>query len=1009
MEPSSPSASPGPKKSKKSLEQPDESLPGGSASPATPTKVKKKKIKSATSNAGGTGEEGVIDGKEAGFPEKAKIVSTTSTEDRAVSEEVEKIGVTIVRSKSKSKMKESRSGVLDSEKREKRMEQSSSKGDLTGAGGASSSSGEVPGSANTSPRKEAMAEQVRSNLMSPLTRVRQTTGRSRAGSSPARRESAAQIRAQVQAETERLAKAGNVTAKRILHRAKSESEVSMNSWDLGSTAGLRVNFVTNDELLARAHAAATKRTNAPLLQTRQSVLRLPDSFSPSFSKDIVAEQLLAPMRARNESNSHGPRKNQTLRAGSSSLTEDLSSHHSTSASSMGSEEASSPATTPRSPRNASKRSLASFGRKTSYHSLGRTSSGMLPSLLSPAGSPRTATPPIVGNDPSTGDKAKSHMEAFLRFVSSHLSNPLLAEGIALMHSVLVPSTFLFDHLQALFKADSETLGESVDDPAALRKDIVNFIGTWVTIGTTDFVDDFVLEKKLKDWITGLMDSSDQTFIGFSLLLQNIFNQAAQAHEALVGRVLSDVEIVDMAEALKRGQSPGDVISLIPSVPVLRFPPLRASSAEDVSSSESSSSKPAKRYTSRGMVKSPSYDSANSSERASTPSPPPFMEPSFENMVDLARRVSSREVRSEMSATHLAVPSGAGSASSSPTPSPGRSKPAADSTLVRKESRSSTKTKTDEVPRLQRSPSSLFGSSNNKSDKEKDKTSSAGVQGSGRDPSLSSSHGVYADADELSRKPRIGKKLLSHLSEQIGLKEVPLLLNISVEELAKQWTLLDHQMICRIRSHDLLLNVSKPSRSHILTDIANKFNHATCWVAVQILKIPNVKKRALAVAHMIALAEILLNLTNLHGFIAIITGLSQHAISRLNLTWKKVDPSAKRTFDALVNLASPIGNFKQLRSLHDNALPPFVPTPAMFLRDLLFVIDGNGGSFVQASVIKTDMILLSRKVLSRIQCAQQLSYKFWGFEAIQSFLASGSCLTNEELDSLSEKVESGRDL
>ena len=329
--------------------------------------------------------------------------------------------------------------------------------------------------------------------------------------------------------------------------------------------------------------------------------------------------------------------------------------------------------------------------------------------------------------------------------------------------------------------------------------------------------------------------------------------------------------------------------------------------------------------------------------------------------------------------------------------------------MRKESRSSTKTKTDEVPRLQRSPSSLFGSSNNKSDKEKDKTSSAGVQGSGRDPSLSSSHGVYADADELSRKPRIGKKLLSHLSEQIGLKEVPLLLNISVEELAKQWTLLDHQMICRIRSHDLLLNVSKPSRSHILTDIANKFNHATCWVAVQILKIPNVKKRALAVAHMIALAEILLNLTNLHGFIAIITGLSQHAISRLNLTWKKVDPSAKRTFDALVNLASPIGNFKQLRSLHDNALPPFVPTPAMFLRDLLFVIDGNGGSFVQASVIKTDMILLSRKVLSRIQCAQQLSYKFWGVEAIQSFLASGSCLTNEELDSLSEKVESGRDL
>jgi hypothetical protein len=208
---------------------------------------------------------------------------------------------------------------------------------------------------------------------------------------------------------------------------------------------------------------------------------------------------------------------------------------------------------------------------------------------------------------------------------------------------------------------------------------------------------------------------------------------------------------------------------------------------------------------------------------------------------------------------------------------------------------------------------------------------------------------------------------------------------------------------------MLLNVSKPSRSVILTDIANKFNHATCWVAVQILKIPNLKKRALAVSHMIVLAETLLNLTNLHGFIAVITGLCQHSVSRLHMTWKKVDPAMRKVFDALVALASPIGNFKQLRSIHDNALPPFVPTPAMFLRDLLFVIDGNGGSFVQNSIIKTDMILLCRKVLSRVQSSQQASYKFWGVDAIQQLIRSGKCLTNEELDSLSEKVESGRDM
>lgn len=207
---------------------------------------------------------------------------------------------------------------------------------------------------------------------------------------------------------------------------------------------------------------------------------------------------------------------------------------------------------------------------------------------------------------------------------------------------------------------------------------------------------------------------------------------------------------------------------------------------------------------------------------------------------------------------------------------------------------------------------------------------------------------------------------------------------------------------------MIQHVSKPSKSPVLTEIANRFNHATCWVATQVLRIPNLKKRALAIAHLIALAECLLNLTNLHGFIAVITGLSQHCVSRLSQTWKKVDPTAKKTFDALVSLASPIGNFKQLRAIHDTALPPFVPTPAMFLRDLLFVIDGNGGSFVQASVIKTDMILLARKVLLRVQSAQTVNYRFWGIDSIQEFIQYGA-LSSEELESLAEKVESGRDL
>jgi hypothetical protein len=1024
------------KKSKRAKEKTDDSIPVNPPSPTTPTKSKKKKTKVMTQSTSGEEGEVVIEDTKQGKSEKLVTEPSPSSSSINNSEKNDIIGEVIVKSKSKTKVRESGSGKSEKDK-SKKMDRSGSDNSLEAANigdGEFVDVSKIVSVHEDVTEKVVTAEDVRSNLMSPLTRIRQTAGRSRSGSSPARRESAAQIRAQVHADTEKLAKAGNATAKRILHRAKSESEVSMNSWDLGSTAGLRSSFTTNDQLLARAHAAATRRSKAHQLTTRPSVLLLPDTFSPSISKDIIAEQLLAPMRSRPEGDHHNgkhgsSRKNQTLRSPANSipsptsppqnLSEDIpvAATSSTSSSSLGSDDgSSSPITTPRSPRTGSKRSLASFGRKTSYHSLGRTSSGMLPSMLSPAGSPRSVSGSTNGSSggdtgSSAGDKAKSHMEVFLRFVSSHLSNPQLAEGIALMHSILVPSTFLFDHVQTLFKGDNHDY-DILGDLEPLRKDVINFVGTWVTFAPTDFVDDFVLEKKLKDWIASLREMHDQTHISFSLLLQTIVNQSIQSREALKDRVLSEAEILDMAEASRKGLVPGDVISLIvPSVTVTS-----ASNVPDELVSVRSKPKAIplseanRKESNKSLARSPSFDSvASASSRSSTPSPPPFVEPSFENMVDLARRVSSREMRSGVSASQLspsssssnatAAAAGGGTPSSIST-SPSKSK-ISDSS--RKDSSSKSKTK-DEIP-----PSSSSNSSNpNVASSSTSNSSSSSSSSSST--SLTSSHGVVApDDDELAHKPKFGKKLLLHLSEQIGLKEAPLLLNINVVELAKQWTLLDHATLCKVRAHDMLLNVSKPSRSPTLTDIANKFNHATCWVAVQILKIPNVKKRALAVAHMIALAETLLNLTNLHGFIAIITGLSQHAISRLNMTWKKVDPAAKRTFDALVNLASPIGNFKQLRSIHDNALPPFVPTPAMFLRDLLFVIEGNGGSFVQASVVKTDMILLCRKVLSRIQSAQQVNYKFWGVEPIQTFMSTGNCLTNEELDALSEKVESGRDM
>lgn len=753
-----------------------------------------------------------------------------------------------------------------------------------------------------------VAEQVRSNLMSPLTRIRHTNGRMRSGSSPSRRASAAVLRAQVVAETEQLAKAGNMKARRILHRSKSESVVTLNSWDLGVTAGLRSSFAKNDQLLARATAAATTRrekfsSNPPrILSTRRSALHLPDNFTPAISKDSVAQKLmLAPMTppkasesrsttsksSKRESNSghtssspsanrrqvstsnlpkashsssksgpSGAPDSPTTTRTKASLTLPLSTSsysghtnsdtHDTipSPSSILEDESSqtssgSPSTTPRSPAG-SRRSLASFGRKTSYHTLGRTSSGFLPTLLDTLQS-------TSSTDVSSGDKRKSRMHDFLRFVSSHLSDTPLAEGIALMHGVLAPSTFLFDHLQQLFKGESHD-AETYGDLPSLRRDIINFLGIWVTYAPNDFLDDFVLEKKVTDWITSNRGTTDSTLKQSILLLQTIVNQSSASATYLTGRTISDNEILEMAEAARKGLDPGELVSVTPPPPprVFLSPEMSAFksarpksiSLEEASQRESKKSNAMTKSSSLGSVdescesapdsaslRSESSDSLSNNANPSRgcASPSPSSGPSFEDMVVLASRSSS--ARFEAIETHISTSPAPLSPTSSRTPS----KSSGESSKKDKE-----KSKDKEKKRM--SDGDLSLSSSNAPNSPAAGSSGTGSAptagfhipgfaniagsagtGSGAAASPSSSGGmspmspsfqsatalsfgqVAPDTDELSKKPKFSKKLLLHLAEQIELRESPVLLNIGVWELAKQWTLLDHALICQVRT------------------------------------------------------------------------------------------------------------------------------------------------------------------------------------------------------------------
>lgn len=236
------------------------------------------------------------------------------------------------------------------------------------------------------------------------------------------------------------------------------------------------------------------------------------------------------------------------------------------------------------------------------------------------------------------------------------------------------------------------------------------------------------------------------------------------------------------------------------------------------------------------------------------------------------------------------------------------------------------------------------------------------------------------------------------------------LDVSPLELARQWCLLDHTSFAQVRFRDFLRFASHPEDCPSLDTLSQGFNHATSWVAYQILRVDNPKKRARVVIHMISLAEELFQLNNFHAFFGVIIGLTQLSVARLRATWKQVGKKELKTLRTLQQTISPINNFAALRAIHDATPPPFVPLPTLFLRDLVMLAEASHDGFINpsANAVNVDKILMIEKLLGRLHSAQRNHYKFVPLKSIQQILLQGVAVASEELEAWSARVEPGRD-
>lgn len=235
--------------------------------------------------------------------------------------------------------------------------------------------------------------------------------------------------------------------------------------------------------------------------------------------------------------------------------------------------------------------------------------------------------------------------------------------------------------------------------------------------------------------------------------------------------------------------------------------------------------------------------------------------------------------------------------------------------------------------------------------------------------------------------------------------------LEAELVATEIVLDDYSIYRRILPRELL------SKSWNGTDIASKapnlnalstrFNHLSLWVVYEIVRPDTPKERATVFAHIVTIANELLNLHDFHSFFALVSGLNNSSVVRLKKTLSKLSDKTLETLQYFNKLVSGEGNYRDLRAMIENIEPPAIPCFALTLKDLTFIEDGNPDK-LDGVGINFYKWRLEYDVIQDVLAFQQVSYPQTSDPNIKAYLqmhiANAVQLGEDGLYKQSKKLE-----
>ncbi|XP_078491036.1 uncharacterized protein LOC100186896 [Ciona intestinalis] len=200
--------------------------------------------------------------------------------------------------------------------------------------------------------------------------------------------------------------------------------------------------------------------------------------------------------------------------------------------------------------------------------------------------------------------------------------------------------------------------------------------------------------------------------------------------------------------------------------------------------------------------------------------------------------------------------------------------------------------------------------------------------------------------------------------------------VSSLEVAYHVTQHDWQLMNNIHPMEFLFKTFGAHKFHHSTAnldvLSRRFNQLAYWPPTEICLCHNISKRVQLLRKFIKVAENLKMYGNMFGFMAVMIGIGNQAISRLHGTWDKLPTKYRKLVQEFETILDPSRNHRNYRVFVSSTNSARIPYFPLIMKDLTFQHEGNDTFNKNGLVNFEKMHMLSNSIRLVVQgCSRNL--------------------------------------